>query len=1063
MDIHYNAFISYRHKPADIRVATEVQRALERFHIPKAVRQNQKGQMKLFRDKDELPITSNLSDNITLALENSDYLIVICSTHTRESLWVQREIETFLKTHTYDQVLTVLVDGDPYETIPEILLYRDVVDPVTGEVTKEPLEPLSCDWRLGKKQAMREELPRLAAVLLGCSYDELRQRQRQYKMRRLMTILGAATVASLCLTAYFLYTSIIIRQANDDLHAANEEISRVNGELISANEEISQANEEIRQANVQIQANLDEALRNQSQYLSSAATERYTAGDRMTAISLAKAALPTADSPRPYVPAAELTLTEALGLYTTERNVIADGAMDCGVLITDFVVTADGTIMYTLDRSNRLTVWDTHTYRKLATVDYPEADHDEMMTIGENLLIRRFSVDTKLPDISCYDPQGQLLWSMEASEDMALLGDETVLVMNTVTSALDLSTTTTVSFLDPATGARQREDLFFGDEGKGFYRDQYTPGGLLTMDFGTWSKANLRLVDLKDDSASSIDPIAVLDPTGTGSYNILAVSVTEQGDVLVMVSDDSGDMNGTYTNMVVTSPANAAVLCFRGENWDLVWRQSIQSYNFSTLRTLEPIPGTDQIFCQKDNVFYVLRAEDGQILSRGEAEDNVLTIYVEPDYAYGVLVNGSYFEYNFANNQCIALQLMEADVYRGQVAKGYFTMTPSSTHITVYRTEEENAWAPFAESPNGYLRWERMAGDRMVTLTSSGNLQLLDLETETALWTATVSNGYSTEFVCFSSDMKTLYVKDYNNVIAFDMETGEFRTMAIQKTVDGNYASVTGFALGGGGRYIYMIRQDRDLYYAVMDLQTGEIVLHSYGKDLEGDTWNIGSKVGIMAICENYAWLWDAGTVYEIDLNTYTMKPILEGLTEYPACRYHEEEKLLSLCTGSEVLFFRPGGEQTNTISLGGAKGAFVTFFRQEILVLTNEAQLLRLDAAGNRLSQTELHIYTSYYSNATPAEGKQINITWSDTEDGDLILNVFGLGNIIDCTEWSVRAYVLNYKGYDTAGDRLICYTNSTLGAFPRYTTEQVITLAEEELNGYLLPQELQEYYGID
>ena len=73
------------------------------------------------------------------------------------------------------------------------------------------------------------------------------------------------------------------------------------------------------------------------------------------------------------------------------------------------------------------------------------------------------------------------------------------------------------------------------------------------------------------------------------------------------------------------------------------------------------------------------------------------------------------------------------------------------------------------------------------------------------------------------------------------------------------------------------------------------------------------------------------------------------------------------------------------------------------------------------------------------------------------------GLGNIIDCTEWSVRAYVLNYKGYDTAGDRLICYTNSTLGAFPRYTTEQVIALAEEELNGYLLPQELQEYYGID
>ena len=83
MDIHYNAFISYRHHPEDIRVATEIHRALERYRIPKAVRKNQKGNLRLFRDKDELPITSNLSDDIFRALQNSDFLIVICSTHTK--------------------------------------------------------------------------------------------------------------------------------------------------------------------------------------------------------------------------------------------------------------------------------------------------------------------------------------------------------------------------------------------------------------------------------------------------------------------------------------------------------------------------------------------------------------------------------------------------------------------------------------------------------------------------------------------------------------------------------------------------------------------------------------------------------------------------------------------------------------------------------------------------------------------------------------------------------------------------------------------------------------------
>jgi hypothetical protein len=543
--------------------------------------------------------------------------------------------------------------------------------------------------------------------------------------------------------------------------------------------------------------------------------------------------------------------------------------------------------------------------------------------------------------------------------------------------------------------------------------------------------------------------------------------VTESGDVLVMVADDSGSMNGSYMNLQLTSPANAKVLCFRGENWALAWQQSIQSYNFSTVRTLEPIPGSNNILCQKDNVFYVLDSADGRILARGEAEDNVLTIYLEKDCAYGVLENGSYFEYIYnpdiyGFNNCRAMQLMEADIYRSKVAGGYFTMTPNSTHITVYRTESENAWSPFAQSPDGYLRWERFAGDKVVTLTSSGNLQAFDLQSGECLWTAKVASGYSTEFVGFSANGRELYAKDSGNVMAFNLATGELRSMPILKTVDGNYASITGFAMGGWDRYIYMLSQNNDLYYAVMDLQTGEITQYLYAQDLEGYSWDIGSKTGITAISENYAWLWDKGNLYELDLNTQALRPILEGLAEYPLCQYHEQENLLTVCAGNDVISFRPGGWQLNTVSLGSAKGVHVSFRKGETLVLSNEAQLLRFDAEGNRLSQSELHVYTSFYNNAAPTEGKQMNVTWVDTGAGDLILNVFGLGNIIDCDQWGVRAYVLNYKGYDALTDRLIAYTNSKLGTFPRYTTEQVLTMAEEELNGYSLPQDMKDYYGI-
>ena len=257
MSIHYNAFISYRHHPEDIRVATQIHRALERFHVPKALRKKAKLPMRLFRDKDELPITSNLTGDIFEALKNSDYLIVICSVHTKESMWVQREIETFLQTHPRERVLTVLVNGEPYEVIPEILLYQDVTDPDTGETVRQPVEPLSCDWRMGHRKALKEELPRLAAALLHCGYDELRQRQKQYRMKQLITVFSVALAASLALSAYFLYTTITIRNAN-----------------------------------IRIQENLNQALRNQSRFLATAPEERLEKGDRLTALALLQEALP---------------------------------------------------------------------------------------------------------------------------------------------------------------------------------------------------------------------------------------------------------------------------------------------------------------------------------------------------------------------------------------------------------------------------------------------------------------------------------------------------------------------------------------------------------------------------------------------------------------------------------------------------------------------------------------------------------------------------------------------------------------------------------------------------
>ena len=152
MGREYRAFISYRHAEVDSKVAAEVQRSLERFHIPAEVRQSTgvKSLAPIFRDKEELPVTAELSDDIGSALASSSHLIVICSPRLKESTWCQREIATFLQTHPVQNVLTVLAEGEPYDVIPEVLLKRPKTVTLDDGSTQEVLvdaEPLSCERR----------------------------------------------------------------------------------------------------------------------------------------------------------------------------------------------------------------------------------------------------------------------------------------------------------------------------------------------------------------------------------------------------------------------------------------------------------------------------------------------------------------------------------------------------------------------------------------------------------------------------------------------------------------------------------------------------------------------------------------------------------------------------------------------------------------------------------------------------------------------------------------------------------------------------------------------------
>lgn len=202
--VRYDAFISYRHCKLDSFISENLHKKLESYKIPKSVVKkighDGKTQIeRVFRDEAELPLSSNLSDPISEALDNSEFLIVICTPRLSQSQWCKKEIETFVETHDRKHVLLVLAEGEPEESFPEILMYEEVKtkDENGNEVTvRVDREPLAADCRgdnnKQRLKALDNVVLKLCAAIFGLNYDDLKQRHRERQIRRRLIAMSAA-------------------------------------------------------------------------------------------------------------------------------------------------------------------------------------------------------------------------------------------------------------------------------------------------------------------------------------------------------------------------------------------------------------------------------------------------------------------------------------------------------------------------------------------------------------------------------------------------------------------------------------------------------------------------------------------------------------------------------------------------------------------------------------------------------------------------------------------------------------------------------------------------------
>jgi WD40 repeat protein len=107
------AFISYSH--ADKKAAEELQKVLDEFQLSDALKEKYPNRpevlREIFRDDTGLPAGSNLTKEIQKQLEQSNYLIVICSPNAAKSEWVNKEIDYFKTHRDSTHIIPFIIDG----------------------------------------------------------------------------------------------------------------------------------------------------------------------------------------------------------------------------------------------------------------------------------------------------------------------------------------------------------------------------------------------------------------------------------------------------------------------------------------------------------------------------------------------------------------------------------------------------------------------------------------------------------------------------------------------------------------------------------------------------------------------------------------------------------------------------------------------------------------------------------------------------------------------------------------------------------------------------------------
>ena len=1064
---HYNAFISYRHSEKDSAIAEEVQHRLERYRLPKAI-QKRIGRSRLgrvFRDKEELPITSDLNDDISYALEHSDFLIVICSVRTKESVWVEREIRYFLRTHSKKQVLTVLVDGEPYDVIPELLLNDEVEvlrEDGTRELVKEAIEPLSCDYRIPIRRARREELPRLAAALLGCSYDELVERERQYRRRRATAIASLAGLMLTIAVSYLTWSLVQIRK--------NYELAQSNYRLAQENYDLAQANYEKAEENYQeAVANLEQSQRNQSVNLANQSLSLLSSHNRIDAILLALAALPGEENPRPLVAEAEFALAESVGAYIVPdaNNIAFTWNYSTGSRVSDYMVNKK--YLVARDSSDLVYCWDIATHNLLwkQTVDGVNG----FTFTGED----RLAVSSSKGLYGLDALTGQEQWRVE-EEDYSSMRE----VQKAESGLYVMDSAGTLTRVDPATGqitGTWEMGEISGVESYLVREFRVSPGGtrVLTALYLQGNAYRVAVMDLQTGAVTVEKQDREL---------ISDLCVPDEDTVIIGEHPDIMAGTSAMGSYMFVSESTINVVAMDPDDLRIRWTRQVTSSQLATDSDMYSQDYTDPAGNSQPCVIYYLgekieifRISDGQTVGSYSIGDSAVNVTPSVDGGITILTGGGRMgavSESYGVEGIALIQHFPEGLDQAILSRGAYVHKAGASEIIYYspdlHDEEIGSFEDMIAAD--YLR-DAYATDHYAVVWADGatglELGIYDAAEKKQLFRC------SLEGVERASDVKMLgeydgrvllcYVVKHDVLeqdlvfVSIDPGTGDQEKMTLLEG-KASYSSVDDCALQNGVLYYLTNPAYHEYVLCAYDLKEG--TTKDYPLD-SGDAFlsckgihaSDGGRSLFLEMEEDSLWFFpDTGAM---------IRPSMEDLMtgSITAAAVSSDDSALALSDDMTLAVYGKDGKLNWKMDLVGI-GVLSLYEHEGILYAALADDTLR----GYRLEDGSQVGTVDVGELSSRTLGR--NSWYMDDEKGLLYVSLGNAMTVVDTGRWADTCMIYLCTGYVPSADIFLMKIDNedgmdTVGWFRHYSVEELKVKAEKLLGDTVLSQEKKMMYGLE